>query len=598
MRRSLLPLPIAALLLAACGGTPAAVAPTAVPATTVPPTTAPTEVPVTPTQEATATPAATPTAAAMSNEDIAEKLRPSTVLVLSQFAETPIEAEGMGGGTGIVYDKANGYIITNAHVVEGASAVKVAEANSNRTRSARVVGRSQCDDIAVLKVDNTEGFEEATLGESSALKPGAEVVALGYPESFDLGNDLTVTDGSVSKLAAQRDKFEDLIQTNASFTHGNSGGPLINRRGEVIGINTLIFYTASGEREPNINFSIAMSQAKPIIEELENGKNRLYVGLNLYPNLFAEYFGTEEGMAVVGVASGSPAAQAGIQATDLLLKLEGSTITTEEDVCNILRSRGDGDQLKVQVFRAATGEILEGEITIGKVGAADEKTAKLAVIGTVTGDEAAAEEPAAEEPAAEQAPAAEEPAAAEEGDLNIVLTSDFATDTGDWGTADNDDFAARVTAGHYEMELKSAQQYLTSTPQTVEDMADVAISSEVTIDGASGFGGVMTRYRETDDARSMYVCWVNNAGQFGCSKAVDNQWTVLVEPTEDAVINKNGTNRLTLVTIGNEIAFNVNDKDLAQFNDDSLAEGGAGYYAENFEQPMKVAFDNVAIAAP
>src|SRR5688572_31537378 len=99
MRRSLLTLPIAGLLLAACGGAPAAQAPTAVPATA-----APTEVPATPTNAATATPEATPTAAAMNNEDIAEKLRPSTVLVLAQFAESPIQAEGLGGGTGIVYD--------------------------------------------------------------------------------------------------------------------------------------------------------------------------------------------------------------------------------------------------------------------------------------------------------------------------------------------------------------------------------------------------------------------------------------------------------------------------------------------------------------
>jgi S1-C subfamily serine protease len=319
----------------------------------------------------------------LSDEEIAEKLRPSTVLVLAQFAETAINPEGIGGGTGIVYNLDKGYILTNAHVVEGASIVKVATANGTRTRPARVVGRSQCDDLAVLKVDDTSGLQEARLGDTNSMKVGAHVVALGYPEMFELGNDLTVTTGSISKLHAQRYQHEDLIQTNAAITHGSSGGPLVNSKGEVIGINTLGFYTNQGEREPGINFAISISHVKPIIAQLEQGKNHHYTGLNLYPNVFAEYFGTTEGIVVIGVASGSPAAQVGVQPADLLLKIEGTSVASEENVCDILRSHGDGDQLKMTLYRATTGEVLEGELTLGRVGAAGGATNKLSVIGRV-----------------------------------------------------------------------------------------------------------------------------------------------------------------------------------------------------------------------
>ncbi|MDQ3928209.1 MAG: trypsin-like peptidase domain-containing protein [Chloroflexota bacterium] len=357
MRRVIPLLVVIVMLLSACGGD-------------TPPPPVPTNTP-SPTKEAAepdekATPKSGSSGENLTDEELAEKMRPSVVRILAQFSESAISPEGLGAGSGVVYDLENGYIATNAHVVEGASIVKVALAGSDRTRSARVVGRSQCDDLAVIKVDNTSGMEEAVLDDSDTMKVAAPVMALGYPESFDLGNDLTVTTGNISKLHTQRDKLEDVIQMTAFVTHGNSGGPLVNHKGEVIGINTRIFYTSSGEREPGINFAISMSHAKPIIEQLQEGKNRHYIGLNLYPNLFADYFGTNEGMAVVGVASGSPASQVGIEPADLLLKLEGTSVADEVDVCNILRSHADGDQLSVQLYRKTTDEVLEGELTMGE----------------------------------------------------------------------------------------------------------------------------------------------------------------------------------------------------------------------------------------
>ncbi|MDQ3855929.1 MAG: trypsin-like peptidase domain-containing protein, partial [Chloroflexota bacterium] len=384
MRRLTSLLVLAGLLLAACGGPEAA--PTAiVKVVTAPPqanvgggataTSAPAATPTTAsaptpaaeaTAESTAVAEVSPTVGKMSPEQIAAALRSATVRVTATFGETAISTEGLGAGTGFVYDAKNGYIITNAHVVEGASTVKIAEAKSDDYRPARVVGRAQCDDLAVLQTDDTEGLTEVKLGDSEALQPGGEVTALGYPLSFQLGNDLSVNVGRASQLKAEIGKYRNLIKHDAAINPGNSGGPLVNDRGEIVGVNTASYSESGVESQ---NYAIAINLVKPIIEDLQQGKNRNYIGLNLVPNRYKSYFGTDAGMAIIGVASGSPASRAGIVPADLLLKMEGQSTNDEATVCDILRSHATGDQVKVTVYRRATDQMLEGELTIGKVGA-------------------------------------------------------------------------------------------------------------------------------------------------------------------------------------------------------------------------------------
>src|SRR5205085_1652555 len=142
-----------------------------------------------------APPPATATAAPAADlpiDQVADKLRGATVLIEAVLPETPLSGPGLAGGTGFVVDLDNGYIVTNNHVVEGASSLQVFQANGTQGRPARVVGRAQCDDLAVIKVDDTGGLALAPLGQTAALKVGMDVVALGYPESFDIGGDLTV----------------------------------------------------------------------------------------------------------------------------------------------------------------------------------------------------------------------------------------------------------------------------------------------------------------------------------------------------------------------------------------------------------------------
>jgi S1-C subfamily serine protease len=130
------------------------------------------------------------------------KLQPSTVMIIADFPETAISCENVGFGTGFVYTD-DGYIVTNAHVVEGAAAITVVPPGSNRERPARFVGVSTCDDLAVIKVDDMEGLAPAAFGRSDELKVGEEVMALGYPFGAEIGTDLSVTRGIVSKLDVQ-----------------------------------------------------------------------------------------------------------------------------------------------------------------------------------------------------------------------------------------------------------------------------------------------------------------------------------------------------------------------------------------------------------
>jgi len=329
MKRLFALLTIVALVLTGCGRTSKAT-----------PSPAVEEV----TRESPATPGAE-----LEVSELVEMLRPSTVLIVAQFA-----GDEAGTGTGIIYN-ADGRAITNAHVVEGAVILKVQAPGTSRWLSAKIVGLSPCDDLAVIDIAGS-GFTPATLGESDDLKLGEELIALGYPLAADLGTDLTVTRGIVSKLHAQLDQLEDLIQTDASINPGNSGGPLVNMRGEVVGINTVkVEYTASGRPVQGLNFAIGTSFAKEVVAELQWGQNLHWVGLNTIPNdaEVADHFGlsTSEGLVVYATASGSPAANTDIQPGDVLVRMEGVPVNSKADLCSILKSHHPDDVLQAEILR-------------------------------------------------------------------------------------------------------------------------------------------------------------------------------------------------------------------------------------------------------
>ena len=257
----------------------------------------------------------------------------------------------------------NGYIVTNYHVVEDADEIKVT-AYDNTVYEAKLVGRDESNDIAVLKVE-AEGLTPVVLGNSDQLNVGDSVVAIGNP----LGElTFSLTSGSVSALNRKvtiSNTAMTLIQTDCAINSGNSGGALFNTHGEVIGI-TNAKYSSSGSSSSasidNIGFAIPINSVKDIIESIiENGYVvKPYIGVSIY-ELGSQYqmFGLS-GVAIQSVEEDSPAASAGLQANDIVTKVNGTEINSVDEFKSFVSGVEEGDVLTLTVYRQ--GETLEVEV--------------------------------------------------------------------------------------------------------------------------------------------------------------------------------------------------------------------------------------------
>lgn len=264
---------------------------------------------------------------------------------------------GQGAGTGFVISE-DGVIVTNNHVVAGAQSIEVVFGN-DRKMPARVLGRDPTADLAVLRVD-ASGLTPAVLGNSDELRVGDDVVAIGNALALEGGP--TVTRGIVSAqnrtiVAENGVRLEHVIQTDTAINPGNSGGPLVNSSGEVVGINTAV----AGDAQ-NIGFSIAITQAKPIIEELRQG-TRPFLGVNMFevtPDVAQELdLKVDKGALVVEVTEGSGAEVGGIRPHDVIVEIDGKTIEDPGDVSDAVRGHKPGDELKVTVVRDGDRQTLD-----------------------------------------------------------------------------------------------------------------------------------------------------------------------------------------------------------------------------------------------
>ena len=264
-----------------------------------------------------------------------------------------------------------GYVITNNHVVEGTKEVKIVLSDGSE-RTASIVGTDQYSDIAVLKTDG-EIPAIASLGNSDKLDPGEAVIAIGSP----LGNfKNTVTVGVVSATGRSIDtgngyQIEDLIQTDAAINHGNSGGPLVNLAGEVIGINTLVVRnTNSGDVAEGLGFAIPVNTAQAIAQQIiqQGYFSRPYMGINFQPvnpSIAARYnLSADWGVYVMKVADGSPASSAGLQQGDIITKLGDVTLDETHSYVNTLFTFKPGDQVTLTVMR--DGKEMQVQVTLGE----------------------------------------------------------------------------------------------------------------------------------------------------------------------------------------------------------------------------------------
>jgi serine protease Do len=274
----------------------------------------------------------------------------------------PADQKQEGVGSGFVISQ-EGFILTNNHVVEDAEQIKVKLANGNEY-DGKVVGRDSKTDLALVKIDGVKDLHPLLLGNSEDLRVGSWVVAIGSP----FGLEQTVTQGIVSGKGRVigSGPYDDFIQTDASINPGNSGGPLINMKGEVIGINTAINPSGQG-----IGFAIPIDMAKNIIPQLEQKgsvtRGWLGVGIQQMTPALGKSFGLKdkEGVLVSDVFQGGPAEKAGIERGDVIVKFDGKDVAESRDLSRIVASTPVGKMVEVKLMR--DGKAIERTVKVGEM---------------------------------------------------------------------------------------------------------------------------------------------------------------------------------------------------------------------------------------
>lgn len=276
-------------------------------------------------------------------------------------------SSGTSSGTGIIMSS-DGYVITNHHVITGALVISVLT-NDNQEFEAALVGSDEMSDLAVLKID-ARGLHAAEFGDSSKLRVGDSVVAIGDPLGVQLRG--TMTNGIISAINRDLtvgDRTMTLIQTNAALNNGNSGGPLINCYGQVIGINTVkmsSYYTATASVE-GLGFAIPISVAKPIIDELiENGyvAGRPAIGISgdSLPSYYRTYYRLPDGVYVTSVNEGSDAKAKGIREGDIVTAINGEKICSIDELNTVKNQYAAGDEVTLTIYRS--GAYYEMTVTL------------------------------------------------------------------------------------------------------------------------------------------------------------------------------------------------------------------------------------------
>ena len=300
------------------------------------------------------------TADGMAGEDIYKKVNPSVVSVISTTAE------GTGSGSGVIMSK-DGYIITNNHVVDGAQSVSV-QLSDGTSLDAEIIGTGEQTDLAVIKVTPTSDLTAAEFGDSDELEPGEYAYAIGSPGGVQFAN--TITGGRISAINRDltvNDRVMTLIQTDASINNGNSGGALINKYGQVVGITSAklsgnAFGSATVE---GMGFAIPINTAKDIVDELiQNGyvSGRPSIGITCQNVESAD--GKVSGVQVYSIDSRAKAASEGLQVGDVITAVDGTPTPDMDKVNELKQDKKAGDKLTLSVYRISTGKTLNITITL------------------------------------------------------------------------------------------------------------------------------------------------------------------------------------------------------------------------------------------
>jgi S1-C subfamily serine protease len=294
-----------------------------------------------------------------------KKVTPSVVSIQLGQA-TSGQVVDFAAGSGVIISK-DGLVLTNAHVVDGADVIQV-HLSDERTIRADLVGTSPSHDIALVRLRDSTNLTPATLGSSDAMQVGDQVVAIG--NALALGDAPTVTTGIVSAkgrtLQDGQNVLKNLLQTDAAINHGNSGGPLLNAAGEVVGINSAGIPDAE-----NLGFAIEIDAIKPLIERLKNGTDtevsvQAFLGISSAPvsDLTpdeASQLGVagKDGVVVISVQPESAASDAGLEPGDLIRSVDGKVVAGPQTVRDAIRSHEPGAKIQIDVDRKGQEKTLE-----------------------------------------------------------------------------------------------------------------------------------------------------------------------------------------------------------------------------------------------
>lgn len=306
----------------------------------------------------------------MSTTEIAKKVGPAVVGITSTvqgqmniFGQT---SASQSEGSGIILSD-DGYIVTNNHVVSGASTVTVL-LNTGTEYEAKLIGADEQTDLAVIKIEPTETLTVATLGDSNNIEVGEKAVAIGNPMGLEFFG--SVTEGiisAVNRSVSVDNRTMNVLQTDAAINSGNSGGALINRFGEVIGINSIKVASSGVE---GMGFAIPSSEAKPIIADLiEHGyvKGRPVIGISTrdVTEYMSRSYSWPQGVQVMEVTSDA-AKRAGFKQGDIIIEVDGEKVYNGEDLNQIKNKHNPGETLKMQVYKYETGLTETVEVTLSE----------------------------------------------------------------------------------------------------------------------------------------------------------------------------------------------------------------------------------------
>jgi S1-C subfamily serine protease len=288
-------------------------------------------------------------------QGILAKVEPGVVSVRTQGFQQGAFFPVSGAGTGMILTPA-GEVLTNAHVVKGATTINVTLFHETQARPADVVSADPAADVALLKIRDASGLPTVKLGDSDKLRVGDDVIAIG--NALALPGGVTVTEGIVSALGRSisdpSEQLSNLIQTDAAINPGNSGGPLVNSAGEVVGMNTAVIQSTPGgdALAQNIGFAIAVNTIKQTVAQLRKGgpaAANAFMGVStitLTADIKNRYgLSVDKGAVVTEVVPGSPAEHAGLAPGDVITTFAGKAVTSADDVLTVVREHKPGDRV-------------------------------------------------------------------------------------------------------------------------------------------------------------------------------------------------------------------------------------------------------------